>query len=82
MPADFLSQNVCETINIFNSKLPELQKQDSICKIIHDFIQNLVNPESNQEPLKTPKVNAGLIKYTQQSLIQDNVLWICRNKME
>jgi len=28
MPANFLSQNVCEAFNVFDSKLPQLQKED------------------------------------------------------
>ena len=51
MPTDFLSHNVCEAINVFDTELPELQKQDPACKIIRDLIQNLDNPKANQEPL-------------------------------
>ncbi len=38
MPADFLSRNVCEAINVFDDQLPQLQKQDPECKFIRDFI--------------------------------------------
>ena len=69
MPADFLSYNVCEAINVFDTELPELLKQDPVWKIIRDFIQNLNNPKANQEPFKNPKANTGLIKYAQESFI-------------
>jgi transposase InsO family protein len=80
MPADFLSRNVCEAINVFDSELPEMQKQDPTCKIIRDFIQNLDNPKANQEPFKNPKANTGLIKYARECFIQDDILWIRINK--
>jgi hypothetical protein len=73
MPADFLSQNVCEAIDVFDSKLPQLQEEDPACKIILDFIQNLDNPEANQEPFKSKQANANLIKYTQECFIQDGI---------
>jgi hypothetical protein len=82
MPADFFSCNVCEAINVFDNQLPELQKQDPLCKYIRDFIQNLSNPEADQEPFKNPKANRGLMKYAQESFIQDDILWIRINKDE
>jgi hypothetical protein len=53
-----------------------------VCKFIRDFIQNLDKPEANQEPFKNPKANKGLIKYAQESFIQDDILWIRINKEE
>ena len=82
MPADFLSRNVCEAINVFDKELPDLQKQDPACKIIRDFIQNLDNPKANQTPFKNQKANANLIKYAQESFIQDDILWTRMNKEE
>jgi len=82
MPADFLSRNVCEAINVFDNQLPELQKQDPMCKHIRDFIQNLSNPKANQEPFKNPKANKNLMKFAQESFIQDDILWIRINKDE
>jgi hypothetical protein len=38
MTADFLSRNVCEAIDMFDSKLLQLQEEDPICKVILDFI--------------------------------------------
>jgi len=58
---------------VYDSELPQLQKQDQVCKIIRDFIQNLDNPEANQETLSTPKANARLIKYAQELFIQDDI---------
>jgi len=57
-------------------KLPKLQRLDPICKIIWNFIQNLDNPQANQEPSKSPKanVNINIIKYAQDSFIQDDIL--------
>ncbi len=82
MPADFLSRNVCEAINVFDSKLPQLQEEDKVCTIIRDFIHNLDNPTANQKPFKSKQANANLIKYAQECFIQDDILWIRRNKME
>jgi hypothetical protein len=53
MPADFLSRNVCEAIDVFDSKLPQLQEEDPICKVILGFIRNLtiqklIKKRSNQ----------------------------------
>jgi len=76
MPADFLSRNVCEAIDVFDSKLPQLQEEDPVCKVILDFIRNLDNPEANQEPFKSKQANANLIKYAQECIIQDDILWI------
>jgi len=76
MPADFLSRNVCEAIDVFDSKLPQLQEEDPVCKVILDFICNLDNPEANQEPFKSKQANANLIKYAQECFIQDDILWI------
>ncbi len=73
MPADFLSRNVCEAINVFDDQLPELQKQDPLCKHIRDFIQNLSNPQANQEPFKDPKANRNLMRFAQESFIQDDI---------
>ena len=67
---------------MFNSELPELLKQDRVCKIIRDFIQNLDNPNANQEPFRNPRANTELIKYAQESFIQDDILWIRINKGE
>jgi hypothetical protein len=36
----------------------------------------LDNPKAYQEPFKNPKANKGLIKYAQESFIQDDMLWI------
>ena len=82
MPADFLSRNVCEAINVFDSKLPQLQEEDQVCKIIHNFICILDNPTANKEPFKSKQANANLIKYAQECFIQDNIFWIPRNKTE
>jgi len=81
-PADFLSRNVCEAIDVFDSKLPQLQEEDPACKIILDFICNLDNPTANQEPFKSKQANTNLIKYAQECFIQDGILWIRRNKVE
>ncbi len=60
MPADFLSRNVCEAIDVFDSKLPQLQQEDPTCKVIIDFIQNLDNPNANQEPFKSKQANSQI----------------------
>ena len=82
MPADFLSQNVCEAINVFDSKLPQLQEEDPACKTIHDFIRILDNPEANQQPFKSKQANANLINCAQECFILDDILWIQSNKVE
>ncbi len=82
MPADFLSRNVCEAIDVFDSELPQLQEENPACKIIIDFIRSLDNPKANQEPFKSKQANANLIKYAQECFIQDDILWIRRNKVE
>jgi hypothetical protein len=82
MPADFLSQNVCEAINVFDDQLPELQKQDPVCKFIRDFIQNLDNPKADQEPFKDHEANKGLIRFAQKSFIQVDILRMRINKDE
>jgi len=61
-PVDFLSQNVCKAIDVFDSKLPNLQEEDSACKVIHDFIQNMENQKANQKPFKSAQANDNLIK--------------------
>ncbi len=53
-----------------------------MCRHIRDFIQNLSNPEANQEPFKDPKANKNLMKFAQESFIQDDILWIRINKDE
>jgi hypothetical protein len=73
---------MCKAINKFDDQLPELQKQNPVCKSIRDFIKNLDNPKANQEPFNNPKANKGLIKYAQESFIQDDILWIHINKDE
>jgi len=40
----------------------------------------LDNPNANQEPFKSQKANANLIKYVQECFIQDDILWIHHNK--
>jgi len=67
---------VCEAIDAFDSKLPQLQEEDPICIVILDFIRELDNPESNQELFKSKQANANLIKYAQEGFIQDDILWI------
>jgi hypothetical protein len=60
MPADFLSQNVCEAIDVFDSELPQLQEEDPVCKVILDFIRNLDNPEANQN--KPTPISSNTLK--------------------
>jgi len=73
---------VCEAIDGFDSQLPQLQEGDPSCKVICDFICNLDNPNASQEPFKSDQANANLVKYAQECFIEDDILWICRNKME
>jgi len=82
MPADFLSQNVCKAIDVFDSMLPNLQEKNPACKVIRDFIHNLDNPNDNQEPFKSTQANANIIKYTQECFIHDYILWIRNNKVK
>jgi hypothetical protein len=40
IPADYLSRNVLESIDIFNEDLLQLQKQDEFCIVLKKFLQN------------------------------------------
>jgi len=53
---------VWEAIDVIDSKLPKLQEEDSACKVIHDFIQNMDNPKANQKLFKSAQANDNLIK--------------------
>jgi len=66
MPADFLSQNVCEAIYVFDSKLPQFREDDPPRKNICDFIHNLDNPEAKLQLFKSKQANANLIKYAKE----------------
>ena len=77
MPADFLSRNVCESINVFTPDLPRLQIEDPVIKILRDFATHQVVPN---------KLSASdkqlLQKIGNECFLEDNILWRRINKME
>ena len=80
MPADFLSRNACEAINVFDKDLPALQEQDEACKVIRDLIRNNDEPKNMKRPFKNPAANAHALKMLCTSFIEDDILWTRINK--
>ena len=44
MPADFLSRNVVEAIEVSDEDLAELQMKDGLCTAVRNFLDNNINP--------------------------------------
>jgi hypothetical protein len=68
MPADFLSRNVLEEIDLFNADLPELQKEDEFADSVIQFLQN------NQLPADKSKA-AYVAKVAPSCFLEDGILW-------
>ncbi len=68
MPADFLSRNALEEIDMFALDLPLLQARDKFANAIIEFLQN--------NKLPADKKKAVYIKHIgQQCFLEDNILW-------
>jgi transposase InsO family protein len=68
MPADFLSRNALEEINVFTPDLPLLQARDEFANAVIEFLQH--------NKLPADKKKAVYIKHIgQQCFLEDNILW-------
>ena len=77
MPADFLSRNVCESIDVFTPDLPRLQQEDRLGKILRDFVKNKVIP-----PQATPGDQQIIAKVGSECFLENDILWRRINKPE
>ena len=68
IPADYLSRNVLETIDIFSTDLPGLQNQDEFCASIRKFLQDGSVPTNGSK--------ANYIKQIgPQCFLENDILW-------
>ena len=68
IPADYLSRNVLESIDIFNEDLLQLQKQDEFCCTLKKFLQNGSLPSDGSK--------ANYIKQIgPQCFMENDILW-------
>ena len=68
MPADFLSRNVLEEINIFTPDLPMLQQRDEFAHAVTSFLQNGKLPANNRQA-------AYVRPIAPSCFIEDSILW-------
>jgi hypothetical protein len=68
MPADFLSRNVLEEIDVFSPDLPLLQARDEFANAIIEFLQHKKLPADNKKA-------TYIAKLAQQCFLEDGILW-------
>ena len=68
MPADFLSRNVLEEIDIFTPDLPMLQQRDEFAHAVTKFLQNGELPANNRHA-------AYVRRIAPSCFIEDSILW-------
>jgi len=68
MPADFLSRNVLEEIDVFSPDLPLLQARDEFANAIIEFLQHNKLPADNKKA-------TYIAKLAQQCFLEDGILW-------
>ena len=77
MPADFLSRNVCEAIDVFTPDLPRLQLEDPVIKLLRDFV------ESQSIPTNISATDKQILqKIGQECFLENGILWRRINKTE
>jgi hypothetical protein len=74
MPADFLSRNVLEEIDIFTPDLPMLQQRDEFAHAVSEFLQKGALPANKRKA-------AYIAKIAPSCFLKDSILWrrICRH---
>ena len=70
MPADFLSRNVVEEINITDESLAELQNKDNLCKDLKNVLNNL--PIIHKDKRK----HQYFVSMASRCFIEKDILWI------
>jgi transposase InsO family protein len=68
MPADFLSRNVLEEIDIFTPDLPMLQQRDEFAHAVSEFLQKGALPANKRKA-------AYVAKIAPSCFIEDSILW-------
>ena len=68
IPADYLSRNVLESVEIFNEDLLQLQKQDEFCVAVKKFLFN------GQTPLNGSQANY-IKEIGPQCFVENDILW-------
>ena len=68
MPADFLSRNVLEEIQIFTPQLPQLQADDEFAHAVFSFLQKGKLPTDARKA-------AYVAKIAPSCFLEDNILW-------
>ncbi len=68
MPADFLSRNVLEEIDIFSPDLPLLQARDKFANAVIEFLQQNKRPADNKKA-------AYIANVAKQCFLEDGILW-------
>jgi len=68
MPADFLSRNVLEEIDIFTPDLPMLQQRDEFAHAVSEFLQKGVIPANKRKA-------AYVAKIAPSCFLEDSILW-------
>jgi hypothetical protein len=68
MPADFLSRNVLDEIDVFSPDLPLLQARDEFANAVIEFLQH------NKKPADKKKA-AYIANVAKQCFLEDGILW-------
>ena len=71
MPADFLSRNVVEAIEVSDEDLAELQMKDGLCTAVGNFLDNNINPPEAKKFKNWAKKIGHECFFGQQHLVEE-----------
>jgi hypothetical protein len=77
MPADFLSRNVCEEIDVFASDLPRLQQEDKLVRALRNFLKEKIMPDD-----ATARDKQTIERVSKECFLENDILWRRMNKNE
>ena len=77
MPADFLSRNVCEEIDVFASDLPRLQQEDKLVRALRNFLKEKIMPDD-----ATARDKQTIERVSKECFLENDILWRRMDKNE
>ena len=77
MPADFLSRNVCEAIDVFTPDLPRLQQEDPLLHTLIEYVKNHTIPANANAHDRQIIAKVG-----NECFLEKDILWRRINKNE
>ena len=76
MPADFLSRNVCEAVDVFTPDLPQLQNNDPLVQALRKFTKEKVLPDNI-----SPQTQQTITRVGNECFLENDILWRRINKV-